>query len=61
MRPRIATNDYGTFYRVEGVLEGPTGSLSVVCIWMKQAVIGTFRFVTLKPAKRRMGNGSSTV
>ena len=55
------TNDYGTFYRVEGVLEGPTGNLAVVCIWMKQAVDGTFRFVTLKPAKRRMGNGSSTV
>ncbi len=45
------TNDYGTFYRVEGVIEGPAGSLSVVCIWLKQAVDGAFRFVTLKPAK----------
>ena len=55
------TNDYGTFYRVEGVIEGPTGKLSVVCIWMKQAVDRKFRFVTLKPAKGRSGNVSSTV
>jgi hypothetical protein len=35
------------------VIEGPAGSLSVVCIWLKQAIGGTFRFVTLKPAKRK--------
>ena len=55
------TNDYGTFYRVAGVIEGPTGTLSVVGIWMKQAVDRKFRFVTLKPAKGRSGNVSSTV
>ncbi|HXG55452.1 MAG TPA: hypothetical protein VNJ03_08760 [Vicinamibacterales bacterium] len=55
------TNDYGTFYRVEGVIEGPIGKLSVVCIWMKQAVDRKFRFVTLKPAKGRSGNVSTTV
>lgn len=55
------TNEYGTFYRVEGVLEGPAGNLPVVCIWMKQAIDGRFRFVTLKPAKGRSGNVSSTV
>jgi hypothetical protein len=27
------SNVYGTFYRVEGRLEGPTGNLPVVCIW----------------------------
>ena len=43
------SNDYGTFYRVEGILDGPSGNLPVVCIWMKQAVDGKFRFVTLKP------------
>lgn len=48
-------------YRVEGVLEGPAGNLPVVCIWMKQAIDGRFRFVTLKPAKGRSGNVSSTV
>ena len=55
------TNDYGSFYRVEGVIEGPTGKLLVVCIWMKQAVDQKFRFVTLKPAKGRSGNVSTTV
>lgn len=55
------TNEYGTFYRVEGDIEGPIGILSVVCIWMKQAVDGRFRFVTLKPAKERSGNVPSTL
>ncbi len=55
------TDGYGTFYRVEGVIEGPTGTLSVVCIWLKQALDGTFRFVTLMPAKRRGGDVSTTV
>ena len=55
------TDGYGTFYRLEGVIEGPTGTLSVVCIWLKQAVDGKFRFVTLIPAKRRGGNVSTTV
>lgn len=55
------TDGYGTFYRVEGAIEGPTGTVSVVCIWLKQAVDGTFRFVTLMPAKRRGGNVSTTV
>ena len=55
------TNEYGAFFRVEGVLEGPAGNLTVVCIWMKQALDGQFRFVTLKPAKGRIGNVSSTV
>jgi hypothetical protein len=40
------TNEYGTFYRVAGALEGPGGTLPVVCIWMKQAVDGAFRFVS---------------
>lgn len=55
------TNEYGTFYRVEGVIEGPAGNLSVVSIWMKQAVDGEFRFVTLKPPKGRSRNVSTTV
>ena len=55
------SNEYGTFYRVEGMLEGPTGNLQVLCIWMKQAIDGTFRFVTLKPSGRRSRNVSPTV
>jgi hypothetical protein len=55
------TDDDGTFYRVEGVIGASTGPLSVVCIWLKQAVDGKVRFVTLMPAKRRGGNVSTTV
>jgi hypothetical protein len=55
------SNEYGTFYRVEGLHEGPTGNLQVVCIWMKQAIDGGFRFVTLKPSGRRSGHVSSTL
>ena len=43
------------------MLEGPAGNLEVVCIWMKQAVDRTFRFVTLKPSGRRSGYVSSTL
>lgn len=52
------SSEYGAFYRVEGMLEGPAGNLSVACIWMKQAIDGRFRFVTLKPSKGRSGNVS---
>ncbi len=55
------SNEYGTFYRVEGMLEGPAGNLQVVCIWMKQAIDGKVRFVTLKPSTRGSGDVSSTV
>jgi hypothetical protein len=43
------------------MLEGATGNLPVVCIWMKQGIDGGFRFVTLKPPKGRSNNVSSTV
>ena len=55
------SSEYDTFYLVEGLLEGPTRNLPVVCIWMKQAIDGRFRFVMLKPSKGRSGNVSSTV
>ena len=55
------SNEYGTFYRVEGTLKGPTDSLQVVCIWMQRAVDGRFHFVTLKPSTVRRGNVSSTL
>ena len=46
------TNDYGTFFRVEGELTGPDGrSLQVVVIWLQWKIDGTFHFVTLKPRK----------
>ena len=46
------SNEYGTFWRVAGILHGPSGvDLAVVAIWIRWAVDGTFHFVTLKPDK----------
>jgi len=43
-------NEYGTFYRIVGELDGPSGvSLPVVLIWLQWKLDGTFHFVTLKP------------
>lgn len=44
-------NEYGTFYRVEGDLQGPDGILNVVTIWILQDINGNYRFVTLKPSR----------
>ncbi len=55
------SNEYGTFYRVEGMLAGAAGSAQVVCIWMKRAIDGSFHFVTLKPSKGRSGDVSSAL
>lgn len=45
-------NDYGTFFRVEGDLEGPTGrTLQVVLIWLQWKLDNSFHFVTLKPRR----------
>lgn len=47
------SNDYGDFYRVDGQLDGPSGTLAVVTIWIVQTNIdGRFRFVTLKPLRK---------
>jgi hypothetical protein len=54
-------NEYGTFYVVEGLLTGPTGTIQVVCVWMKRAIDDSFHFVTLKPSRGRSGNVSSTL
>ena len=46
------TNDYGTFFRIDGNVEGPNGrSLQVVLIWLQWKLDGTFHFVTLKPLR----------
>lgn len=44
-------NVYGTFWRSEGELIGPSGTSQVVLIWLQWAVDGTFHFVTLKPLR----------
>jgi hypothetical protein len=46
-------NEYGTFWRTEGLLLGPQANLRVVLIWLEWEVDGSFHFVTLKPVKRR--------
>jgi hypothetical protein len=44
------SNEYGTFYQVEGELIGVNGvSLSVVTVWLQRQIDGKFQFVTLKP------------
>ncbi|HEY9633953.1 MAG TPA: hypothetical protein V6D14_11130 [Coleofasciculaceae cyanobacterium] len=46
------TNEYGTFYRVEGELQGANErNLAVVTIWIRWDLDGSFHFVTLKPQK----------
>ncbi len=46
------TNEYGTFYRVDGMLVGPNAQeLSVVTIWLRWHLDGSFHFVTLKPLR----------
>jgi hypothetical protein len=44
------SNEYGTFYQVEGDLIGVNGvNLSVVTIWLRRQIDSKFQFVTLKP------------
>ena len=46
------TNEYGTFYQVEGELIGSNGvNLSVTTIWLQRQIDYKFQFITLKPRK----------
>jgi hypothetical protein len=46
------TDEYGTFYRVEGELIGANGVLlSVTAIWLRRKVDCQFQFITLVPRK----------
>jgi hypothetical protein len=46
------TNEYGTFYRVDGLLQGVNGQrLAVITIWLQSRLDGSFRFITLKPKR----------
>jgi|SRR5580693_880221 hypothetical protein len=43
-------NEYGEFFRTDGILVGPNGrQLRVTAIWLRQHLDGVVRFVTLKP------------
>ena len=44
--------EYGTKYRIRGILTGPNGrALRVLSIWMKEDATGETKFVTLLPDK----------
>jgi hypothetical protein len=46
------TNEYGTFYRVDGELRGVNGvNLAVRTIWLQRELDKQFQFITLKPRK----------
>lgn len=45
-------NEYGIFWRVAGRLQGPTGTLQVVTVWLQWDLDGHFRFITLKPLRK---------
>ncbi|ARI82557.1 hypothetical protein BH695_3278 [Microcystis aeruginosa PCC 7806SL] len=48
------TNEYGTFYRVEGeLISSNQVRLSVVTIWLKRNLDHQFQFITLKPRKEK--------
>jgi hypothetical protein len=47
-------NEFGVFYRQDGLLRGPNGkSLSVSLIWLQWYEDGSFHFVTLKPRRTK--------
>jgi hypothetical protein len=47
-------NEYGKFWRADGVLLGPNGvTLDVTAIWLEWRADGSFHFVTLKPRRIR--------
>lgn len=48
---RDRQNEYGEFYRVDGMLIGPDGSLGAVSVWLKKQRDDLYRFITLKPGR----------
>lgn len=46
-------SEYGTFWRIEGLLRGPRKSVDVVMIWLQWASDASFHFVTLKPRRQQ--------
>ena len=44
-------NEYGIHYRVTGNLQGVSGDLAVVTVWLYSLKDQHYRFITLKPHK----------
>jgi hypothetical protein len=48
------TDQYGVYYRVKGLLQGPNGiSLKVITVWLHRSIDQQFQFVTLVPDKEK--------
>lgn len=48
------SNQYGTFYKVNGDLEGVNNcTLRVTTIWLKRKIDNKIQFITLKPNKEK--------
>jgi hypothetical protein len=46
------TDQYGVYYRVKGLLQGPNGiSLKVITVWLHRSIDQEFQFITLVPDK----------
>ena len=46
------TTEYGTFYRVQGELDGVNGvNISVIAVWLERKADGQFQFITLVPGE----------
>jgi hypothetical protein len=48
------TDQYGVYYRVKGLLQGPNGiSLKVITVWLHRSIDQKFQFITLVPDKEK--------
>jgi hypothetical protein len=48
------TDQYGIYYRVKGILQGPNGiSLKVITVWLHRSIDQQFQFLTLVPDKQK--------
>ncbi len=46
------TDEYGTYYQIEGILQGINGvNLDVVTVWLQRKIDQQFQFITLIPNK----------
>lgn len=47
------TDEYGTYYQVQGVLQGINGiNLKVLTVWLQRKTDQQFQFITLVPDKK---------
>jgi hypothetical protein len=49
----VKSNEYGDYYRIDGILNAPLKNLQVTTIWMKERHTKFVKFITMYPNKRR--------